>query len=154
MSTVIVSPYSQTWPLAFARIRADLLDVFTDARIDIQHIGSTSVPDLAAKPVIDVLLGADSLTIIEDKIGALERWGYRYVPKYERELPMRRYFVKAEGERFGPYGRDEIHGPHDCAGCAIKQALRDLRNRGQRRLRWAPCRSRGRRAGRGRTAAT
>ncbi|TXH71907.1 MAG: GrpB family protein [Lysobacteraceae bacterium] len=98
MSTVIVSPYSQTWPLAFARIRADLLDVFTDARIDIQHIGSTSVPDLAAKPVIDVLLGADSLTIIEDKIGALERSGYRYVPKYERELPMRRYFVKAEGE--------------------------------------------------------
>lgn len=102
MSTVVVSPYSQTWPLAFAQIRGELLGLFAGTpagdSVNIQHIGSTSVPGLAAKPVIDVLLGADTLTVVEAKIDALARHGYRYVPKYERELPMRRYFVRDEGE--------------------------------------------------------
>ena len=52
---------------------------------------------MGAKPVIDVLLGADSLSAIESKIEALERCGFQYVSKYEQELPMRRYFVKSEG---------------------------------------------------------
>ena len=61
----------------------------------VEHIGGTSVPGLAAKPVIDVLLGAHSLADIESKIPPLNEVGYADVPKYERELPMRRYFVKS-----------------------------------------------------------
>ena len=95
MSGVIVSPYSEEWPTLFRRVRHELLSVFVPTAVSIEHIGSTSVPGLSAKPVIDVLLGANSLSEIESNIGSLDRLGYTYVSKYEHELPLRRYFVKA-----------------------------------------------------------
>jgi GrpB-like predicted nucleotidyltransferase (UPF0157 family) len=95
MPTVIITPYSPDWPTQFHAIRGDLLAVFTPLMVTIEHIGSTSVPGLSAKPVIDVLLGARLLADIESKIKPLDKIGYSYVPKYEREIPMRRYFVKS-----------------------------------------------------------
>ncbi len=95
MSSVIVSPYSSEWPHLFCAIRAELLQLFAPTVVEVEHIGSTSVPGLAAKPVIDVLLGARSLAFIESYIRPLGELGYLYVSKYERELPMRRYFVKS-----------------------------------------------------------
>jgi GrpB-like predicted nucleotidyltransferase (UPF0157 family) len=95
MPTVVLTPYSPNWPTQFRAIREDLLAVFTPLVVIIEHIGSTSVPGLAAKPVIDVLLGARSLSDIESKIKPLNEIGYSYVPKYEREIPTRRYFVKS-----------------------------------------------------------
>lgn len=97
MSAVIISPYSTEWPNHFRVIRDELMSAFVPHVAAVEHIGSTSVPGLAAKPVIDVLLGADSLAEIESKIESLRVRGYEYVPKYEREIPMRRYFVKAAG---------------------------------------------------------
>jgi GrpB-like predicted nucleotidyltransferase (UPF0157 family) len=79
----------------FGKLRAELLGVFAPAPVVVKHIGSTSVPGLSAKPVIDVLLGADSLGDVDSKIEHLATLGYSYVSKYERELPMRRYFVKS-----------------------------------------------------------
>jgi GrpB-like predicted nucleotidyltransferase (UPF0157 family) len=95
MPTIVLTPYSPNWPTQFHAIREDLLAVFAPLAVTIEHIGSTSVPGLAAKPVIDVLLGARSLADIESKIKQLSEIGYSYVPKYEREIPMRRYFVKS-----------------------------------------------------------
>jgi GrpB-like predicted nucleotidyltransferase (UPF0157 family) len=95
MPTVVISPYSADWPQHFHVVREELLSVFAPIGVAVEHTGSTSVPGLAAKPVIDVLLGADSLIAIESKIRSLRELGYEYVSKYERELPMRRYFVKA-----------------------------------------------------------
>lgn len=95
MSAVIISPYSTEWPVHFRAIRDELTSVFASINVAVEHIGSTAVPGLAAKPVIDVLLGANALTDIESKIDSLRTRGYEYVAKYERELPMRRYFVKA-----------------------------------------------------------
>jgi len=94
MSTVVVSPYSAEWPHHFQAVREELLPVFAPVVVAVEHSGSTAVPGLAATPVIDVLLGDASLADIEAKIAALGELGYAYVPKYERELPMRRYFVK------------------------------------------------------------
>nr|AAL24531.1 orf174EGC125 [uncultured bacterium] len=95
MSSVIVSPYSEEWPNIFRQVRQELLSVFVPITVSIEHIGSTSVPGLAAKSVIDVLLGAGSLPNVESKIEPLGRLGYNYVSKYEQELSMRRYFVKS-----------------------------------------------------------
>ncbi len=92
---LILSLYQEAWPLAFKTAFQELSSVFVDANTQIEHIGSTSVLGLSAKPVIDILLGAASLLDIEAKITALERQGYQYVPKYETEIPQRRYFVKA-----------------------------------------------------------
>jgi GrpB-like predicted nucleotidyltransferase (UPF0157 family) len=106
VSTVILVPYSPDWPTQFHAIREDLLVVFTPLVVTIEHIGSTSVPGLAAKPVIDVLLGARSLADIESKIKPLSEIGYSYVPKYEREIPMRRYFVMSSATSL----RVHVHG--------------------------------------------
>ena len=95
MAAVVVSPYSPQWPDAFRAAREDLLRAFSPCDIRIEHVGSTAVPGLAAKPVLDILVGAASLEAIEAKIPGLQRAGYEYVHKYERELPDRRYFVKA-----------------------------------------------------------
>jgi len=95
MANVTVVPYSPEWPSLFGKLREELLDAFAPISVVVEHIGSTSVPGLAAKPVIDVLLGASSLTEIESKVLSLSNLGYSYISKYEQELPTRRYFVKS-----------------------------------------------------------
>ena len=106
MPTFVVSPYSPEWPELFEVIREELLLAFSPTIVAIEHIGSTSVPGLAAKPVIDVVLGARSLADIESKIKPLADLGYAYVSKYEDELPMRRYFVKSQATSL----RIHVHG--------------------------------------------
>ncbi|HEX4780561.1 MAG TPA: GrpB family protein, partial [Usitatibacter sp.] len=49
---------------------------FEPEAVRIEHIGSTSVPGMAAKPIIDILLGAASLESIEVRIVALGACGY------------------------------------------------------------------------------
>lgn len=102
MASVVVSPYSFEWPAAFLVAHEELLRAFAPCTVEIEHVGSTSVPGLAAKPVLDILVGAAALPIIESRIAALAGAGYEYIEKYERELPDRRYFVK-------PFGPMRIH---------------------------------------------
>jgi len=94
MPAVIVAPYSDAWPSQFGGVRDELSTAFDGVRARIEHIGSTAVPGLPAKPVIDALLGVDALATVESRIGALAERGYRYRPEYEDVLPMRRYFVR------------------------------------------------------------
>jgi GrpB-like predicted nucleotidyltransferase (UPF0157 family) len=94
MSKSLLSPYSASWPRHYQELRHELRTVFVALPVEIEHIGSTSVPGLVAKPVIDVLLGAPSLGDVESRIEAIGALGYDYVSRYESELPMRRYFVR------------------------------------------------------------
>jgi GrpB-like predicted nucleotidyltransferase (UPF0157 family) len=95
MSSVVISAYMPAWPAHFEAVRDGLLAVFAGDDVAIEHIGSTAVPGLSAKPVIDVLLGAPSLAPVEARIDALARAGYTYRPAYEQQVPERRYFVCA-----------------------------------------------------------
>jgi GrpB-like predicted nucleotidyltransferase (UPF0157 family) len=97
--TVIVVPYDPGWPSRFERERALLGAVFGERDAAVEHVGSTAVPGLGAKPVIDIMVGVAMLTDAEDRIAALEAAGYEYVPCYESQLPERRYFRKP---RLGP----------------------------------------------------
>lgn len=93
MSAVHIAAYSAQWPQVFAQLRGTLLRAFAGAAVTVEHIGSTAVPGLSAKPVIDVLLGAASLAVIEARIEARAAQGFEYIPEHERVLPQRRYFV-------------------------------------------------------------
>jgi GrpB-like predicted nucleotidyltransferase (UPF0157 family) len=73
--------------------------VFAGSEAVIEHVGSTSVPGLGAKPVIDILVGVPVLVEVEDRIPALEAAGYEYAQEYEKQRPDRRYFRKP---RLGP----------------------------------------------------
>lgn len=95
MAGVTLVPYSAEWPRMFADLAAELQPAFAPLPVSLEHIGSTSVPGLYAKPVLDLLLGAETLADIESRIPALARLGFEYVSKYEREIPDRRYFVRS-----------------------------------------------------------
>jgi GrpB-like predicted nucleotidyltransferase (UPF0157 family) len=96
---VEIADYSEQWPLMFAAESELIRRAFEPHSVTVEHIGSTAVPGMSAKPVVDILLGATSLETIEAQIVALESCGYRYVAEFEKQLPQRRYFVKPlEGE--------------------------------------------------------
>ncbi len=58
---IVMSPYDDSWPAAFDAVRVRLADALGDIALRIDHIGSTSVPGLAAKDVIDVQLSVAHL---------------------------------------------------------------------------------------------
>lgn len=120
---VAVVPYSADWPDLFGRLRDELLEVFADTHVMVEHIGSTSVPGLAAKPVIDLLLGVQCLVDIEAKFASLSARGYAYNPMHERELPMRRYFARSAPMRVHLHGV-EIHSGFWREHLAFRDALR------------------------------
>lgn len=108
---LVLSPYQEAWPQAFETAKQELSSVFARLEVQIEHIGSTSVLGLSAKPVIDILLGSADLKDIEAKIPALGQRAYRYIAKYETEIPQRRYFVKAaQTEMSGTPFRLHVHG--------------------------------------------
>ncbi|MGB4137676.1 MAG: GrpB family protein, partial [Microbacterium sp.] len=76
--SVVVVPSSAEWPESFARIAEDLRGALSGVpMIGIEHVGSTSVPGLAAKPIIDV----DVIVrrhAVDDVIRALEAVGYEH----------------------------------------------------------------------------
>ncbi|GEM84474.1 GrpB family protein [Meiothermus hypogaeus] len=51
---IVVVDYDPTWPEVFERLRAPLWEAVQDFALGIEHVGSTSVPGLAAKPIIDI----------------------------------------------------------------------------------------------------
>lgn len=78
------------WPMEFARVRDELAAVLPPWAHAIHHVGSTSVPGLAAKPIIDLLLAVPSLERARDElVEPVERLGFQYRP--DDDLPDRHY---------------------------------------------------------------
>ena len=76
---IIIEDYSAQWPLHFTRLKA-VYETHLDGLIqDIQHVGSTSVVGLAAKPVIDIDLIADSHNLIAAAIEKIKILGYEHL---------------------------------------------------------------------------
>lgn len=97
--------YRPDWPAAFDREREVLGIVFAGTGARIEHVGSTAVPGLGGKPIIDIMVGVGDLADAEARIEELEEAGYHYVPDYEDRLPDRRYFRK-------PGARPRTHHLH------------------------------------------
>jgi GrpB-like predicted nucleotidyltransferase (UPF0157 family) len=87
--------YSPTWPAAFNQEAERLKALLGDKLITAHHIGSTSVPGLAAKPIIDLLPLVRSIEAIDGLTPMLERAGYQAWGEYG--LVGRRYFTKDQG---------------------------------------------------------
>jgi GrpB-like predicted nucleotidyltransferase (UPF0157 family) len=81
---VHIEPYSNDWPSRFSSERDLLVEVLAPWLAGpIEHVGSTAVPGLAAKPVIDMMAAVESLAKSRGAIPALERIGYCYAPYRE-----------------------------------------------------------------------
>ena len=60
--SIVVSDYNPAWPAMFEQERKSLQGVIGPVVLTIEHMGSTAVPGLAAKPIIDLLVGVRNLT--------------------------------------------------------------------------------------------
>lgn len=75
---VIVVPYDSIWKLAFQQISDELTTLLADLILGIEHVGSTSVKGLAAKPIIDIDIIVSDESMLDKVISKLESHGYTY----------------------------------------------------------------------------
>ena len=96
---IVIKEYDSRWPALFDTERDEIMEAIGHYVADIQHVGSTAVPGLAAKPVIDIMVGLRRLLDAQDCILPIEGMDYEYVPEFESEFPERRYFRKLTNGR-------------------------------------------------------
>ena len=95
--------YSPEWPFEFEREAESLRGIFDGEIVAIHHIGSTSVPGLDAKPIIDLLPLVHDISRVDGYTDQMTAAGYRAYGEYG--LPGRRYFTRDSGE----YRTHNIH---------------------------------------------
>ncbi|SNY49693.1 GrpB family protein [Paractinoplanes atraurantiacus] len=74
-----IREYEPGWPRLAVAVIVGLEEALPGVIRSAEHVGSTSVPGMAAKPVIDVMVAVDELDVVEKREGALETLGYRRV---------------------------------------------------------------------------
>jgi GrpB-like predicted nucleotidyltransferase (UPF0157 family) len=94
---ITVLPYDPVWPENFRHLGAQLRAALGGVALRIDHIGSTAVPGLAAKPIVDVQISVKRLEPVEPFRSPLEAAGFVYrAAKTER---TKRYFREPPGQR-------------------------------------------------------
>src|SRR5690606_290693 len=97
MRAVTVLPYDKEWVSIFEKETAKLKSILGDQVVAVHHFGSTSVPGLAAKPIIDILLVVKDISVMDGYNEALQAIGY--MGKGENGIAGRRYFQKGGDNR-------------------------------------------------------
>ena len=120
--------YSPQWPRQFEEEAARLRALLGEEIVTIHHIGSTSVPGLAAKPVIDLLPLVRDIHRMDELTPMMQAAGYRAWGEYG--LPGRRYFNKDRGEvrthNIHIYQADNPDVDRHLAFCAYLRAHGDV----------------------------
>ena len=89
-----IVPYNPDWPRQFELERAAILAAIKPFVSSIEHVGSTAIPGLVSKPVIDILIGVRRLKDAPLFIPPLQALGYTYIPSLEVDIPERRYLQR------------------------------------------------------------
>lgn len=108
---MVISDYDPDWSVQFERIEAKLAAVLGSLAVAIEHVGSTSVPGLAAKPILDIDIAIESVSEVPSAIQFLTEINYKHegdlgitgreafsVP--EGAYPHHLYVVTADGREF------------------------------------------------------
>lgn len=91
---VVIQEYTSDWQSQFEEEKSLIQGIMKEQAIAIEHIGSTSVEGLAAKPIIDFMVGVKDLNQIEHWIDSLAKIGYEYV--HHQHFPDRKFFRKGQ----------------------------------------------------------
>ena len=110
---IIIADYDPEWPAFYEHMRAHLAAALGDMVEQIEHVGSTSVPGLAAKPIVDVMVGLHPGTDLDGCVAPLQDLGLEYVPRYEADMPYRRFFHARPPEFPYSYNIHVIHVGHE-----------------------------------------
>jgi GrpB-like predicted nucleotidyltransferase (UPF0157 family) len=75
-STIYLAPYDPAWPSLFTRLEKKIIQALGDEVLRLEHVGSTSVPGLSAKPIIDVVLAVADSRDERSYVKPLEEMGF------------------------------------------------------------------------------
>lgn len=89
-SRIAVVPYDPRWPLDFERAAGEVMAALRPYLLAIHHIGSTSIPGIDAKPVIDILAVVVDLRAVDEQTDAMRALGYQVMGEFG--IAGRRYF--------------------------------------------------------------
>jgi GrpB-like predicted nucleotidyltransferase (UPF0157 family) len=113
--TVRLVPYDARWPSLFlAEVEKIRSTTGADLPLSIEHVGSTAIPGLAAKPILDLLGGYPQGANVSSYIDALSRAGYQH--RGEQGIPGREFFRRGEprsyhfhlAEKDGTFWREHL----------------------------------------------
>ncbi len=106
---IVLAPYDAGWPARFAEEAARVGAALASGGLGpfaLEHVGSTAIPGLAAKPILDILVLADDRTRWPNAVASLEGLGYVYWAENPRRDRM--FFVKG----MPPFGTGRTHHVH------------------------------------------
>lgn len=92
--SVIVVPYDPAWKLNFRVETGHIARALGANVLSIHHIGSTAIPGMHAKPIIDILLLVEDINRLDEQTSAMEGLGYEVMGEYG--IKGRRYFRKED----------------------------------------------------------
>ncbi|MEX0730269.1 MAG: GrpB family protein [Aquisalimonadaceae bacterium] len=120
-----LSEYDPLWPMRFEEERDRLLSLFPDEFMAIEHFGSTAVPGLSGKPIIDILAGVESISRADALIDPMCRSKYITSAEFNATLKDRRWLMRwANGRRTHHLHIVVYRGPEWWARLAFRDALR------------------------------
>lgn len=82
-SLVTVYPYNEQWPIEFEKEKRILSEILKDFNVEIEHVGSTSIPGLSAKPIIDIAIGVKNEETLFEIEPVMADAGYDILNNYE-----------------------------------------------------------------------
>jgi len=95
-----IEKYNKEWIVQFEQIKAELCSILIKLCPKIEHIGSTSVPNLAAKPIIDIQVGIENSYDLDKTIEPMINTHYIYYEIYNSVMPNRRLFVGLKDKKY------------------------------------------------------
>ena len=92
LDQIVVMPYDPAWQGDFETEAKRILHALGNIVVSVHHIGSTAIPGIFAKPIIDILLEVDNLVQLDNETGAMQELSYEAMGEFG--IPGRRYFRK------------------------------------------------------------
>ena len=108
-----IEEYNPDWVEQFTKLERELSSTLKLLKPKIEHVGSTSIPNLAAKPIIDILVGIQSTSDLDKTIEPMINNQYIYYEVYNKVMPQRRLYVglknKSDSYKFQKiYSHNEV----------------------------------------------
>ena len=88
-----IEKYNPKWIEEFLKIKQELTSILKFLNPKIEHIGSTSIQSLSAKPIIDILIGINKNSQLDLTIDPMIQNKFIYYKVYDKDMPKRRFYV-------------------------------------------------------------
>lgn len=95
---VTFEKYNPSWKKQFTSLKNELEENLGFLHPEIEHIGSTSVEGLSAKPIIDIMVGVQNENDLDAVPPLLQGKNYVYYDMYNKDMPYRRFFIRLKDQ--------------------------------------------------------